>query len=191
MKDKARLWPGHRDRTRYWSSETCFAPGAGGPMLTVEIPGYGRLALDHLALDLNGTLALGGEVLPGVAERLAALSPHLQIHLLTADTRGRGAATAAALGISLHRLTPGDEVWHEATQKRAFVESLGAERVAAVGNGANDADMLAVAALGVAVLGPEGLARAAWQNADLIVPDIGAALDLLLHPQRLIATLRH
>jgi P-type E1-E2 ATPase len=155
-------------------------------MLTVEIPGHGRLALDHLALDLNGTLALDGEVLPGVAERLAALSPNLQIHLLTADTRGRGAATAAALSISLHRLTPGDE----AAQKRAFVESLGAERVAAVGNGANDAEMLAVAALGVAVLGPEGLARAAWQNADLIVPDIGAALDLLLHPQQLIATLR-
>ena len=161
-------------------------------MLTIEIPGYGRLALEHLALDLNGTLALDGEVLPGVAERLAALSPHLQIHLLTADTRGRGAATAATLGIRLHRLTqrtfvvPGDE----ATQKQAFVESLGVEKVAAVGNGANDAEMLAVAALGVAVLGPEGLARAAWQNADLIVPDIGAALDLLLHPQRLVATLR-
>jgi P-type E1-E2 ATPase len=155
-------------------------------MLTIEIPGYGRLALDHLALDLNGTLALDGEVLPGVAERLATLSPHLQIHLLTADTRERGAATAAALGIRLHRLTLGDE----AAQKRAFVESLGAKKVAAVGNGANDAEMLTVAALGVAVSGPEGLAQAAWQNADLIVPDINAALDLLLHPQRLIATLR-
>jgi len=144
------------------------------------------------------------KVLPGVAERLAALSPHLQIHLLTADTRGRGAATAATLGIHLHRLTPGFIVsaprpelgmkaqpnGDEAAQKRTFVESLGAEKVAAVGNGANDAEMLAVAALGVAVLGPEGLARTAWQNADLVVPDIGAALDLLLHPQRLIATLR-
>ena len=155
-------------------------------MLNVEIPGYGRLALEHLALDLNGTLALDGEVLPGVPERLAALSPHLRIHLLTADTRGRGAATASALGITLYRLTQGDE----AAQKRAFVESLGAEKVAAVGNGANDAKMLAVAVLGIAVLGPEGLARAAWQNADLIVPDVNAALDLLLHPQRLIAALR-
>jgi soluble P-type ATPase len=161
-------------------------PPAGEPVLTVEIPGYRRLALEHLALDLNGTLALDGEVLPGVAERLAALSPHLQIYLLTADTRGRGADTATALGIRLHRLTPGDE----AAQKRAFVESLGAERVVAVGNGANDAEMLSVVALRVAVLGPEGLAQAAWQNADLIVPDIGAALDLLLHPQRLVATLR-
>ncbi len=166
-------------------------------MLTVEIPGYDRLILEHLVLDLNGTLALDGEVLPGVAERLAALSHHLQIHLLTADTRGRGAATAAALGISLHRLTPltvleSPTCWggDEAAQKRAFVESLGAEKVVAVGNGANDAEMLAVAALGIAVLGPEGLARTAWQNADLVVPDIGAALDLLLHPQRLVATLR-
>jgi soluble P-type ATPase len=172
-------------------------------MLTVEIPGYDRLALEHLALDLNGTLALDGEVLPGVAERMAALSPHLQIYLLTADTRGRGADTAADLGIRLHRLSPGFVVsaarlsspksqpnGGEAAQKRAFVESLGAEKVAAVGNGANDAEMLAVAALGIAVLGPEGLARSAWQNADLIVPDVNAALDLLLHPQRLIATLR-
>jgi soluble P-type ATPase len=155
-------------------------------MLTVEIPGYGRLALEHLALDLNGTLAVDGEVLPGVPERLAGLSPHLQIHLLTADTRGRGGDTAAALDINLHRLALGDE----AAQKRAFVESLGTEKVAAVGNGANDAEMLAVAALGIAVLGPEGLARAAWQNADLIAPDVNAAMDLLLHPQRLIATLR-
>ena len=155
-------------------------------MLTVEIPGYGCLALDHLALDLNGTLALDGEVLPGVAERLATLSPHLQIHLLTADTRGRGAATASTLGIRLHRLSPGGE----ADQKRAFVESLGAEKVIAVGNGANDAEMLAVAALGIAVLGSEGLAQASWRSADLTVPDISAALDLLLHPQRLIATLR-
>jgi soluble P-type ATPase len=165
-------------------------------MLTVEIPGYGCLTLEHLALDLNGTLALDGEVLPGVLERLEALSSHLQIHLLTADTRGRGADTAAALGIRLHRLTPGFVVsaqpnGDEAAQKRAFVESLGAEKVTAVGNGANDAEMLAVAALGIAVLGPEGLARAAWQKADLVVPDVGAALDLLLHPQRLVATLRH
>jgi soluble P-type ATPase len=144
-------------------------------MLTVEILGYGCLALEHLALDLNGTLALDGEVLPGVPERLAALSPHLQIHLLTADTRGEG-RTRRLLWVS--------------AQKRAFVESLGAEKVAAVGNGANDAEMLAVAALGIAVLGPEGLARAAWRNADLVVPDVGAALDLLLHPQRLVATLR-
>jgi soluble P-type ATPase len=50
--------------------------------------------------------------------------------------------------------------------------------------------MLRAAAIGVAVLQAEGTAAAALQAADLVVPDINAALDLLLDPQRLIATLR-
>jgi hypothetical protein len=125
---------------------------------------------------------------------------------LTADTRGRGAVTSAALGVRLHRLTPGDE----AAQKRAFVESLGAERVAAVGNGANlwrnsaamrkcwpwrPWGLLPVAQQCRVGAGGAGQGRLAKRGtiapqADLIVPDIGTALDLLLHPQRLIATLR-
>lgn len=60
----------------------------------------------------------------------------------------------------------------------------------AVGNGANDARMLERAALGIAVLGPEGLALSCLQAADVVVPDILAALDLLLFPRRLVATLR-
>ena len=42
-------------------------------MLTVEIPGHRRLALDHLALDLRhagsacGATVPDGEILPGVA----------------------------------------------------------------------------------------------------------------------------
>lgn len=50
--------------------------------------------------------------------------------------------------------------------------------------------MLAAAALGIAVLGPEGLATEALQAADLVVGQVEDALDLLLHPTRLLATLR-
>ena len=70
------------------------------------------------------------------------------------------------------------------------MEELGPERVAAIGNGANDAAMLRRAALGIAVMGGEGLAAACLNAADAIAPDIGTALDLLLWPRRLIATLR-
>jgi len=41
-----------------------------------------------------------------------------------------------------------------------------------------------------AVLGPEGLAVEAIREADLVTPSPEAALDLLLHPARLVATLR-
>ena len=156
------------------------------PLQTIDLPGRAPLTLRHLALDLNGTIALDGQLLPGVAERVARLRDRLDIYLLTADTSGRGAATASQLGIQLHRLASGQE----AEQKAGFVRHLGAAHTVAVGNGANDALMLSIASLGIAVLGHEGLALPALQAADLVVPDIAAALDLLLHPKRLIATLR-
>jgi len=155
-------------------------------MIRVEIPGRGQLLLAHLALDLNGTIAVDGELLPGVAERCQALKGMLAITLLTADTHGLAAATAQALGIALARVAPGDET----AQKAAFVRRAGAEQVVAIGNGANDAAMLREAALGIAILGQEGLAAEALQAADIVAPSITAALDLLLVPARLRATLR-
>lgn len=154
--------------------------------MDIDIPGRGRLCLTHLALDLNGTIARDGELLPGVAERIARLGAVLEITLLTADMHGRAAATASALGIALVRIAAGDET----AQKAAFVRTAGPEHVAAIGNGANDAEMLRAAGLGIAVLGEEGLALPALLAADLVVPHITAALDLLLVPARLQATLR-
>jgi P-type E1-E2 ATPase len=78
----------------------------------------------------------------------------------------------------------------EASQKAAFVRGLGAEHVVAIGNGANDAAMLQKAAIGIAVLGPEGLALEALLAADVVAPDILTALELLQDPARLVATLR-
>jgi P-type E1-E2 ATPase len=160
--------------------------GRGTQLIDLKVPGWGDLALKYLVLDLNGTVALDGKIIPGVAERLAALSADLTVHLVTADTRGRAAEIGEGLGVHLLRIRPDGE----AGQKRALVERLGAEQVAAIGNGANDAGMLTAAALGIAVLGPEGLATVALRAADVVVIRIEDALDLLLHPQRLVATLR-
>jgi P-type E1-E2 ATPase len=156
-------------------------------MLEVDIPGFGSLRLAHAALDVNGTLARDGTLLSGVVERLAALRSLLTVHLITADTHGRQAEIDAALGLIAIRTRRGEP---EAEQKAAFVETLGAEQVVAIGNGANDAQMFRAARLAIAIPGPEGLAAAALREADVVVPDIGAALDLLLQPKRLVATLR-
>jgi len=155
-------------------------------MWEVTIPGRGVLQLEHLVLDLNGTIAQDGEVIPGVPRRLRELETRLRAHLVTADTRGRAGEIARHLGVRLERITPG----REAQQKRELVEKLGPDRVVALGNGSNDVQMLREAALGIAVLGPEGLALEAMQAADILVPDVSDALDLLLHPQRLVATWR-
>jgi soluble P-type ATPase len=156
-------------------------------MLELEIPGFGRLALEHVVLDVNGTLALDGELLLGVRGRLLALGEHLQLHLLTADTYGRQDEIDRQLELTAVRTLPGSPA---AEQKERYVQALGPERVVAVGNGANDALMFRSVSLAIAVLGPEGLARNAFREADILAPDIRAALDLLLHPRRLVATLR-
>ena len=142
--------------------------------------------LEHLALDVNGTIALEGQLIDGVIQRLAELRPLIAVHMVTADTRGRQQAIDAQLGLQAVRITSSDE----AAQKAAFVQQLGAESVCAVGNGAIDAAMLRDAGLAIAVLGEEGLATSALNAASVVVPDINAALDLLLSPLRLVATLR-
>jgi P-type E1-E2 ATPase len=155
-------------------------------MLEIDIPSRSVLRLEHLVLDVNGTIALDGQLIPAAYERLERLCKTLDLWLVSADTRGTLIELATALRARWRRLQSGDE----AAQKAALVDELGAERVVAIGNGANDAAMLQRAALGIAVLGGEGLAAACLAAADVVVSSIESALDLLLYPRRLVATLR-
>ena len=156
-------------------------------MIEIDIPGRGNYRLAHLVLDVSGTIACDGELIPGVADSIAKLRSSVEVHLLTADTHGKQDAIDAELGLLGVRLKANSS---EAEQKADYVSRLGPAGVVAVGNGANDALMLGTATLGIAVLGKEGLSVAAFKNADLVVADILDALDLLLHPKRLVATLR-
>ena len=155
-------------------------------MIEVNIPGRGKLSIEHLVMDVNGTLALDGILMDGVGERISRLRNRLNVHLLTADTHGGQKVIDQLLGFKAIRLQPGDEV----EQKAAFVRQLGAECVAAIGQGSNDAGMLRMAALGICVMSVEGLALETLQSAHLLLPDILSALDLLEKPLRLIASLR-
>ena len=154
--------------------------------VAVAIPGGPDLELRHLVLDYNGTVALDGRLAEGVARRLEALGKQLQIHVLTADTFGRARNELNGVNCRLVVLEGADE--HR--QKAEYVDRLGAASVVAIGNGRNDRTMLERAALAIAVLGPEGLATEALAAADIAVPDPIAALELLLNPRRIAATLR-
>jgi P-type E1-E2 ATPase len=156
-------------------------------MLNISIPRFGDLRLEHLVLDVNGTLTRDGVLLPGLTERLERLHPLLEIELISADTLGRLEAIATQLGLPFTPLTPGEA---ETEQKAVFVRNLGVRNVVAIGNGANDVGMLKEAALAIAVIGTEGLAVEALLAADLVVNSIDDALDLLLAPTRIIASLR-
>ena len=155
-------------------------------MIEINLPGAQLLRLSHLILDYNGTLAADGSLLPGVAERLGTLAKHLEIHILTADTFGSVRNQVAHLPVQLAVIPPEKQ----AQAKAAYLEKLGPANAAAIGNGRNDALMLKEAALGIAVMQTEGAATAALLAAEVVTAEIVDALDLLLHPDRLKATLR-
>lgn len=152
-------------------------------MLQVDVPGSPPLRLEHLVLDLNGTLTDRGELIEGVAGRVKRLAGVLQVHMLTADTFGTARAVADRLGASVSIVRTGAE-------KAGFVDALGPATVVAIGNGRNDEALLRAAALGMAVIGPEGAAGATLVAADVVFRSIGEALDLLLDERTLVATLR-
>lgn len=151
--------------------------------IEIAIPGLVDLQLRHLMLDVNGTLTSRGALLSGVQTRLDALRARLAIHLVSADTFGTLASIADLLEASAVRAGSGEDKLRE-------LERLGPERSAVIGNGANDVLVLEAAALGVAVIGPEGASAAALRAADVVCTSVLDALDLLLEPQALSATLR-
>ncbi|MGD2120133.1 MAG: HAD hydrolase family protein [Gemmatimonadota bacterium] len=150
--------------------------------INLQLPSGGR-TFHGLILDFTGTLSLDGILLPGVASRLQALSRSLQITVLTADTFGTAKETLAGLPLEVRLIRDGAE-------KAEAVASLDPGGIIAIGNGRNDVAMLAAAELGIAILGPEGVASELLTAADVVVSDINDALDLILHPLRLKATLR-
>ena len=99
-------------------------------MLTVSIPGRETLELNYLVLDYNGTIAVDGALLPGVADRLAALKDRLEILVLTADTYGTVREQCAPLGVEV-RTFPREGA---AACKAEIVRELGGGAVC-LGNG--------------------------------------------------------
>lgn len=152
-------------------------------MISVEIPQRGLFELRHAVFDINGTLAVDGKPIPNVAAALTSLASHLSIHLLTAGTHGNVKELEEIFGFPLQIISNGEE-------KAWYVQQLGPDKVVAFGNGANDAGMVRLAAIGIAVLATEGVAISALQAADILSHGPIDAIELLLKPKRLVATLR-
>ena len=156
-------------------------------MIEINIPGFGKLLLNHVVFDYNGTLSVNGKMIAGVGERLIQLAEKVTVHVLTADTFGVAASQLTGIPCNLHILKGSNED----KQKESFVQNLGADTLAAFGNGNNDQKMLQAAQLSIAVIEGEGCASAAIQSADIVVTSILNGLDLLLNPIRCKATLRY
>lgn len=164
---------------------------AGKPGIRIEIPGFGRLELRRLVSDFSGTLSKAGKFTPGVQERLLQLGELIEIHILTSDTFGTVRDEFVNIPVHLEVLTQAD---HHIQKRDYLRERSDPARTAAFGNGANDRLLLQAAkeagGLAVAVDNGEGCAVETVLGANLLIAGAANALDLLLDPNRLKASLR-
>lgn len=155
--------------------------------MNIEIPNRIPIELKHLVLDFNGTLAVDGSLIEGVASLLRMLNEKLLVHVITADTFGSVHLAMEGIPCQVHVI----DRLNQDVQKEHYVNELGKEHVVAVGNGRNDILMLQAAAVGIALVQKEGAYAPLIGAADVLCLSIVDALELLLNPLRLIATLRN
>ena len=161
------------------------------PGINIEIPGFGPLTIRTIVSDYSGTLSRGGKLSAGVRERLMRLAELVDIHILTSDTFGTARSELAHLAVQIEIL--GQE--RHDVQKEQFVHNrCDARHVAAFGNGSNDRLLLKAVrdagGVAVAVDNGEGCAVKTMANANLFIHGAVNALDLLLEPNRVKASLR-
>jgi len=158
--------------------------------LEIELPCGVFYHLSNLILDLDGTLTVDGNFIEGVLPRLQELSRILNVYILTSDTNQTLEKITRSFGetadIKIHTLESG----RGDMQKLYFLERIGREKTAAIGNGCNDVLILNEAALGICVIGSEGAAVEAIRASKALFLNICDALDIFLKRNRMIATLR-
>ncbi|CAH2214851.1 HAD family hydrolase [Tepidibacter aestuarii] len=155
--------------------------------MEINIPGRGIIKIKNLLLDYNGTIACDGKVIPSVKKRIEAINKAgIRVHLVTADTHGTVRTQCADMPIEIQIFDNSNA----AKNKREIVEKLGSENSICIGNGFNDGQMFEASSISMIVMGEEGCSAKSLMKADILCKKIEDALDLILKPTRIIATLR-
>jgi hypothetical protein len=94
--------------------------------MQLAIPGQEKaLVINSLILDLNGTLAIDGKIIEGVAERIEALREKaLKLFLFTGDTHGNAGKIAEELGLEVRVTKGADEKAAEAMKNSEPMASV-------------------------------------------------------------------
>ena len=152
----------------------------------LEIPGYKNIDIKSIVFDYNGTLAKDGHISEETKKLLKEICLVFNVYVITADTFGSVKNELKEFDLEVIVLSSSDHT----KEKMEFVLSLDKETTIAIGNGNNDKMMLETATLSMAVTGDEGCSKDALLASNIVCKDIKSAMELLLYPKRLIATLR-
>ncbi|MBN1115746.1 MAG: hypothetical protein JXA77_00960 [Bacteroidales bacterium] len=152
-----------------------------------EIPGTKSIEIENLVLDYNGTIAIDGKLIDGVAALINELSAVINVHVITADTFGSVEKELAGVNCKLVIIPKGNQE----TSKLKYVSDLGKDKTLSVGNGKNDKLMLKESAIGIAVIQDEGAFVESLLAADIVCKSIIDVFTFFKSPDRLKATLRN
>jgi len=143
------------------------------------------IEIKTIVLDLNGTLAVNGQLVVGVAERIERLKNELgfRLILLSGDQRGNGSFIANALGIDFRKANSREE-------KECAILEYDCKTTAAIGNARIDIGTFKQAKIAIATLQGEGIHTGILKEVDIIVPSILDALDLFIDPDSFKATMK-
>jgi soluble P-type ATPase len=155
-------------------------------MMTIDIPGYKKLEIQHVVCDYNGTVAVDGKMIDGVREIINDLSKDLDFHVITADTFGSVERELEHVRCKLVKISNRNQ----AVAKLEYVLNLGKDKTLCIGNGNNDRLMVKEAALGIALLQEEGTCIETLLASDVVCKSAIDAFGYFKEPKRLIATLR-
>ncbi|WP_341503818.1 hypothetical protein [Gallaecimonas sp. GXIMD4217] len=154
--------------------------------MLISIPGRESIEINNVILDFNGTIAIDGKLIAGVADKINALSKSLRFYVVTADTYGTAERELAGVDCQVVNLSTSQRYG----TKSDVLSALGKNETLCVGNGFNDREILKDCALGVALLQAEGLCVDALLAADLVCQSIIDVLSCLEQPNRIRASLR-
>ncbi len=149
------------------------------------IPWYKKpLKLDTLILDLNGTITIDGKLIPWVKDKILALQKEWWTVLLcSGDTQWTAAKIAQWLWATLY-------ICKNQNDKKNVLKKHKTKHCATIGNGHIDLKLMEKCSLSIAVIQAEWCYSKSMLSSDIVCTNIIDALDILLLPKRLIATLR-
>lgn len=154
--------------------------------MMLKIPSYGEYEIKNIIFDYNGTIANKGRVIEGLMKEIVELCKTYNVYIVTADTYGSVRENFKDTPVEI-KIISGE---HEADLKLKTLLEIGADSSITFGNGRNDVHMLKQSAIGIGIIGSEGMASSLVQSADILVKSIFDAVELVKNKKSLIATLR-
>jgi len=155
-------------------------------MLNIAITGFGDVTITDVIFDYNGTLAVTGNLIPGIEEEIQRLAKVVTVHVVTGDSYGTAQKLLTNLDCHIGIIT--DE--NQGLAKVAYLQALNSATTLMVGNGRNDQYVLKAARVGITVIGKEGAAVEAILASDVVCNDIFDVFALLSNTRSLRSTLR-